>query len=77
MEGALPSPLNPPKECPFNTLCPRKIGAICETEAPPIHQIGEHHRVACHIPLDELTAIAPVFSRVDDGAPTTELAPAE
>ncbi len=74
LEGALPSPLDPPKGCPFNTRCPRKIGAICESEVPPVHQIGEHHRVACHIPLDELTATAPVFSRVDD---QTVAAPAE
>ena len=66
LEGALPSPLNPPKGCPFNTRCQRKIGDICETEVPPVHRIDEHHRIACHIPIEELSDIAPVFSRVAD-----------
>ena len=36
LEGALPSVVNPPKGCPFNTRCPRKIGRVCETEVPPV-----------------------------------------
>src|SRR5262249_9168175 len=32
LQGALPSPLSPPSGCRFHTRCPRKIGAICETE---------------------------------------------
>ena len=35
LQGSLPSPLDPPKGCPFSTRCPRKLGEICETEPAP------------------------------------------
>lgn len=40
--------------CRFQHRCPRKIGAICETEAPPWQAAAPGHRIACHIPLQEL-----------------------
>lgn len=55
LEGSVPSPLNPPTGCPFNTRCPRKVGAICETDVPPWQDAGEGHGIFCHIPLDELS----------------------
>jgi len=54
LEGALPSVLDPPSGCPFNTRCPKKLGSICEQEAPPVHESPDGHRIACHIPLEEL-----------------------
>ena len=35
--------------CRFQHRCPRKIGAICETDAPPIVEPSPGHRIACHI----------------------------
>ncbi len=61
LEGNLPSPLNPPKGCPFATRCPRKLGEICDTTPPPEHITGERHRIACHIPLEDLMKIEPVI----------------
>jgi len=62
LEGTLPSPLDPPKGCPFTTRCPRRIGDICDT-TPPEEQISVGgHRIACHIPLEELSQIDPVFA---------------
>ena len=49
----LPNPADPPRGCPFHTRCPRKIGAICETERPPERHGPEQHRIACHIPMPE------------------------
>ena len=49
IEGDLPSPLNPPPGCVFNTRCP-KVGEICHREKPPLAQIAEGHKVACHFP---------------------------
>ncbi len=37
--------------CRFQHRCPRKIGAICESETPPVIEPSPGHRIACHIPL--------------------------
>ncbi len=70
LEGNLPSVLNPPKGCPFSTRCPRKLGAICDDERPPVQDAGEGHRIACHIPMEELRKVDPVIVKKDDAAPT-------
>jgi peptide/nickel transport system ATP-binding protein len=57
LSGELPSAANPPSGCVFHTRCPRKIGAICETEAPPCRDAGEGHAIHCHIPVEELRAM--------------------
>ena len=57
LEGDVPSARHIPSGCRFHTRCPRKIGAICEQEAPPWRDAGDGHRIRCHIPLDELTAL--------------------
>lgn len=61
LEGPLPSVLNPPKGCPFETRCHRKIGKICEDERPPVRKAAAGHNIACHIPLEELRRIEPVM----------------
>ena len=48
LEGALPSPIDPPTGCRFHTRCPRKLGDICEQEAPPWQEAGEEHLIRCH-----------------------------
>ncbi|MDJ0607861.1 MAG: ABC transporter ATP-binding protein [Kiloniellales bacterium] len=65
LEGNLPSVMDPPKGCPFNTRCPRKIGAICETEVPDFVEDTPGHIISCHIPLDELRAVEPVIKLGD------------
>ena len=62
LEGNLPDPINPPKGCPFSTRCPRHIGEICDTTPPPEHNTADGHRIACHIPLEELIQVGPVFA---------------
>jgi peptide/nickel transport system ATP-binding protein len=53
------------RRCPFQTRCPRKIGKICEQEAPPIRRSGAGHRIACHIGLKELERMEPVIALAD------------
>ncbi len=62
LSGVVPSALDPPSGCRFHTRCPRKIGPICEQEPPPWRVITEEHRIYCHIGLEELLAVEPVFN---------------
>ncbi len=64
LRGELPSPMNPPSGCPFQTRCPRKIGTICETELPPVQELASGHKIMCHMPAVELRAMDPVFARI-------------
>ncbi|MDH3473136.1 MAG: ABC transporter ATP-binding protein, partial [Rhodospirillales bacterium] len=61
LEGNLPSVMNPPKGCAFNTRCPRKVGSICETQVPDFIEDAPGHTIACHIPIEELRKVDPVI----------------
>ncbi len=52
LEGDVPSPYDPPPGCPFTTRCPL-VEDRCHQSMPPLVQIGEDHRVACHVVHDE------------------------
>lgn len=50
--GELPSPINPPVGCRFNTRC-RHATEICFTNEPLMHRVGEaDHYLACHHPVE-------------------------
>jgi len=49
LKGDLPSPMNPPSGCVFNTRC-WKAADICRTTAPEVLQISPKHNLACHFP---------------------------
>jgi peptide/nickel transport system ATP-binding protein len=61
LEGPVPSAADPPSGCRFHTRCPRKLGTLCETTAPPVQSASPTHRIACHIPLAELRTYPPVI----------------
>jgi oligopeptide/dipeptide ABC transporter ATP-binding protein len=48
LKGDLPSPINPPAGCVFNTRC-WKAQDICRTKTPELLTVGKS-QVACHFP---------------------------
>ena len=69
LEGNLPSVTSPPSGCVFNTRCPRKIGEVCERQAPPVVEPTPGHQIACHLSMEELKAMKPVIVMAEDAAP--------
>ena len=47
LSGEVPSPINPPKGCPFWTRC-RKCMEKCAEVRPVLKDVGSGHLVACH-----------------------------
>jgi peptide/nickel transport system ATP-binding protein len=54
LAGDIPSAASPPSGCVFHTRCPRKVGAICEQQEPPLVEVEDGHLMRCHIPIEEL-----------------------
>ena len=48
ISGEIPSPLNPPIACRFNTRCPYAFSE-CTEEEPPLIEVEPGHWVACHM----------------------------
>ncbi len=48
LKGDLPSPLNPPEGCPFQTRCPN-VCDVCYKESPALKEVQDGHFVACHL----------------------------
>ena len=44
----------PARGCPFQRRCPRRLGSICDTDAPPPRAIAPGHLINCHIPASDL-----------------------
>jgi len=47
LEGEIPSPINPPPGCRFNTRCPH-AQERCRKEVPEWRELSDKHHVACH-----------------------------
>jgi peptide/nickel transport system ATP-binding protein len=63
LTGETPSPIDVPPGCRFASRCHRKLGDICDTVAPPVRQASATHQIACHISLENLRAMRPVFEQ--------------
>ena len=64
LEGDIPSAMNPPSGCPFQTRCRWKSevpGGLCEKEVPPVRYLAEGHQVKCHLAEDILERMEPVI----------------
>lgn len=56
MTGEIPSAIDPPSGCRFRTRCPAATD-ICANESPEYRDVGEGHKVACHMPLRTTVSI--------------------
>lgn len=48
ISGEIPSPIDPPPGCHFNTRCPY-AHMRCTTEDPPLIEVEKDHWAACHL----------------------------
>lgn len=64
LEGDIPSAMNPPSGCPFQTRCGWKTRVDrnrCETEVPDVRVLGDAHQIKCHLTDAQLAAMEPVI----------------
>jgi peptide/nickel transport system ATP-binding protein len=64
LEGDIPSAMNPPSGCPFQTRCGWKsevLGGLCETEVPSIRKLAGGHQIKCHLADDILAKMDAVI----------------
>ena len=75
LEGDIPSAMNPPPGCPFQTRCrwkPEVPGTLCETEVPPMRRLAEGHEIKCHLAEDILARMEPVITTSETPGPAPE-----
>ncbi|WP_296419274.1 ABC transporter ATP-binding protein [Pseudooctadecabacter sp.] len=64
LDGDIPSAMNPPSGCPFQTRCHWKDRAgksLCETQVPPMRILDGGHQVKCHLSDEDLANMEPVI----------------
>ncbi len=64
LEGDIPSAMNPPSGCPFQTRCRWKSQVpdnLCETEVPSVRILGDNHQVKCHLSDAKFAEMEPVI----------------
>ncbi|NNE54255.1 MAG: ABC transporter ATP-binding protein [Sulfitobacter sp.] len=64
LEGDIPSAMNPPPGCPFQTRCRWKSevpGGLCEKEVPPQRTMADGHQIKCHLSQEKFDEMEPVI----------------
>jgi len=72
LDGDIPSAMNPPSGCPFQTRCGYKKlvpDGLCEREVPPVRNLAGGHQVKCHLSQAEFDKMENVISFAKDDAP--------
>ena len=64
LEGDIPSAMDPPPGCPFQTRCrwkDRVPDGLCDREVPPFRTLADGHQIKCHLPDAVLAEMRPVI----------------
>ncbi len=64
LEGDVPSAMDPPPGCAFQTRCRWKTevpGNLCETDVPPLRRLADGHEVKCHLADEIFARMQPVI----------------
>ncbi len=64
LEGDIPSAMDPPPGCPFQTRCRWKDkvpGGACDRDLPPMRPLPGGHEIRCHLDESVLAAMQPVI----------------
>ena len=64
LEGDIPSAMDPPSGCPFQTRCHWKVHVadnLCETEIPKNQILDNDHHIKCHLSDAMLQRMEPVI----------------
>jgi len=64
LEGDIPSAMNPPPGCPFQTRCRWKSqvpDGLCDRVMPPMLELEGGHNLKCHLSAEILAKMEPVI----------------
>ena len=64
LEGDIPSAMNPPSGCPFQTRCGWKTqvpDGLCDRELPEMRKMADGHEIKCHLSDEQLASMEPVI----------------
>ena len=67
LEGDVPSAMDPPPGCPFQTRCRWKDqvpAGLCDIEVPPLRTLDDGHQIKCHLAESILVRMEPVLRMV-------------
>ena len=53
IQGTVPIPLDPPRECGFFSRCPDAMDGKCNDDIPALVEFGAEHRVRCYLHSEE------------------------
>ncbi|MEN8933388.1 MAG: oligopeptide/dipeptide ABC transporter ATP-binding protein, partial [Planktotalea arctica] len=64
LDGDIPSAMNPPPGCPFQTRCHWKSqvpDGLCDREVPAVRTLPNGHQLKCHLSDEKLAEMEPVI----------------
>jgi oligopeptide/dipeptide ABC transporter ATP-binding protein len=72
LPGEIPSPLNPPSGCSFNTRCPIVERGVCDREVPVLAEVPNQpgHLASCHLRTGAYQHLGGRWARMGSGTKT-------